>query len=384
MSARFIQSVEPAGRGLRVAWGDGHRSEFHYTWLRDNCPCAACRHPDTLEAILDPAAAPGSPGDIEAAEVTVVEGSIHVAWRGAPHLSVFDPGWLRDHCYSDAARAARRRKPAGWGARSLLEVMPVFACSDLMSSDAALLSWLRASRDLGVALVRGVPPLPGEVMRVALRVSFVQRTNFGVIFDVRAKQRPTSNAYTALELPLHTDLPHHQHQPGYQLFHCLSSDAVGGASLLADGFEAAEALRERDPGAFALLTRLPVGFRYQDGDADHFFEGPVIGLDHTGAVSEIRFAPNVVAPLDVPHAVMEPMRRAYHAFAAILSEPRFRRCIRLEPGDLLVTDNLRVLHGREAFDPATGERRLQGCYVDRSEWSSRIRVLERALGASGA
>ncbi len=44
---------------------------------------------------------------------------------------------------------------------------------------------------------------------------------------------------------------------------------------------------------------------------------------------------------------------------------------------MVVFDNRRVLHGREAFDPASGYRRLLGCYVDRGEWDSRIRVLSR-------
>jgi len=41
------------------------------------------------------------------------------------------------------------------------------------------------------------------------------------------------------------------------------------------------------------------------------------------------------------------------------------------------SDTRRVLHGRAAFDPSTGRRHLQGCYVDRDQLLSRIRVLER-------
>jgi hypothetical protein len=50
---------------------------------------------------------------------------------------------------------------------------------------------------------------------------------------------------------------------------------------------------------------------------------------------------------------------------------------RLEPGDAWVFDNRRMLHARTAFDPSTGRRHLQGCYVDRDELLSRIRILER-------
>ena len=44
-------------------------------------------------------------------------------------------------------------------------------------------------------------------------------------------------------------------------------------------------------------------------------------------------------------------------------------------------DNRRILHARTAFDPGTGYRRLQGCYLDRDELHSRIRILDRRLRA---
>ena len=47
---------------------------------------------------------------------------------------------------------------------------------------------------------------------------------------------------------------------------------------------------------------------------------------------------------------------------------------KLEPGDLLTFDNWRVLHGRQAYQPSTGMRHLQGCYVDRDEVLSRLRM----------
>jgi gamma-butyrobetaine dioxygenase len=40
-----------------------------------------------------------------------------------------------------------------------------------------------------------------------------------------------------------------------------------------------------------------------------------------------------------------------------------------------VFDNRRVMHGRDAFDSSSGMRHLRGCYVDRTEFQSRLRVL---------
>jgi len=48
---------------------------------------------------------------------------------------------------------------------------------------------------------------------------------------------------------------------------------------------------------------------------------------------------------------------------------------------MAVFDNRRVLHGRQAFEP-TGRRHLRGCYVDRSEFQSRLRILEKASSLS--
>jgi len=48
----------------------------------------------------------------------------------------------------------------------------------------------------------------------------------------------------------------------------------------------------------------------------------------------------------------------------------------LTPGDVLVTNNWRVLHGRTEF---TGDRRLSGAYIRMQDFISKTRVLDRNL-----
>ena len=62
---------------------------------------------------------------------------------------------------------------------------------------------------------------------------------------------------------------------------------------------------------------------------------------------------------------MLPTYRALRAFGRILVSGRHELRIRLQPGDVMCFDNYRVLHGRAEFDPNSGPRHLQGCYVDR-------------------
>ena len=44
-------------------------------------------------------------------------------------------------------------------------------------------------------------------------------------------------------------------------------------------------------------------------------------------------------------------------------------------GDLFSFNNRRVLHGRKAFDMNSGNRHLQGYYIDRDEIESRLNFL---------
>ena len=39
---------------LRIVWEDGHRSEYTFRYLRQNCPCAVCKDEWTGERLLDP------------------------------------------------------------------------------------------------------------------------------------------------------------------------------------------------------------------------------------------------------------------------------------------------------------------------------------------
>jgi gamma-butyrobetaine dioxygenase len=60
--------------------------------------------------------------------------------------------------------------------------------------------------------------------------------------------------------------------------------------------------------------------------------------------------------------------------------PTARVTSHLEPGDVMVFHNRRVLHGRAAFDPRRGRRHLHGVYVDVDEWASRLRMLRAGRG----
>ena len=368
-----VSTVELGETSIRVAWDADGDSEYHYIWLRDNCRCLQCRHPETKERTFDLL---GVPEDIRALSAeTAADGSLHVIWENGGHTSTYEATWLLQHCYS--------RRRAGPSARVLWDaalVMPTFTHDDVMGDDAALLSYLRALRSHGVCMMHGVPVQERQALRVAERIGLPRRSNFGRHFDVASVPRPNSSAYTALHLHCHTDLPYYELPPGYQLLHCLRNDATGGESVLVDGFNVVQALRSMDPSAFEVLATVPLDFGYEDEETDARYRAPAIGLDGDGNIDELRFNTPVVGPLNVPADRMLEVYRAHRGLAALIRDPRFELRYRFAAGDLVAIDNRRVLHGRTAFDAASGPRHLQGCYVDRDGLFSRMRVLERATG----
>lgn len=369
-----LTALRPQANRLELVWDDGRVSPFHHQWLRDNCPCGECVYAVTREQVLEII---DVPADLAPERAAIELGHLCVHWSDG-HRSQYDPGWLRAHAYDDDSRAERlaaRRTSRVWHSDF---AVPAFQHEQLMDDDAALLEWMLALRDLGLSRVDGVPTAPGSLHSIAQRIAFIRETNFGVLFDVKSKAAAAdSNAYTAFNLPLHTDLPTRELQPGLQFLHCLVNDADGGDSVFVDGFAIARALREELPEDFRTLCEMPIEFRNKDRRSDYRCLAPVIALDALGEVSEIRIANFLRGPFDAPAERMEALYHAWRAFLTLTRDPRFRLQQKLRAGQMWCFDNRRTLHARTAFDPASGERHLQGCYVDRDELLSRILVLQR-------
>ena len=323
-------------------------------WLRDNCPCPKCLHPITRERTITLIDVPDT-GD--AAVSTDGAGTVTVDWGGG-HVGVFSADLFE-------ARADLATAPTG-----LVTVLRL----DYSRLDTAsgIKHWLESMLTNGAIVVEHTPNVDGEVVRLAERIGYARPTNFGTIFDVRSKPDPNNSAYTAAGLDLHTDLPNWAGPPDFQFLHALANEASGGDSTLADGVAIANTLREKEPDAFEVLATTPVPFRFHDSDDDIRFTSPIIETDADGNPVAIRFN-NWIR--DIDPSAGDTFYDAYMVLWRMLRDPANVLTLRLVAGDTLCFDNRRILHGRTEFDPQSGHRHLQGCYVDRDMVESRLRKL---------
>lgn len=367
-----LQSACQKQYGLDLIWSNGVTSHFHYLWLRDNCPTTL--HPDTQERVFDLLSVPA---DIRPVELTIENDWLVVVWSEQQHRSEFSGEWLYEHAYSGDLIPENRPAAKSWDS-TFLDTIYSADFDDLMQDDMALFQWMKQLDQDGLSLVKKMPSTSSALDDVSSRIEYQRQTNFGVTFEVQSEPKPINLAYTSLALPLHTDLSNFETPPGYQFLHCLANDCEGGESIFADGLRVLEDMRTEMPTHFDLLVNHAVPFRFHDDKHDIRHHHPVINLDHNGNIVELKYNAHLAGVFDLPEAIMHDYYIAYRDLMARLRSDKYRINFRSSEGTMTVFDNRRVLHGREAF-AATGKRHLRGCYIDRTEFQSRLRTLGKHL-----
>jgi gamma-butyrobetaine dioxygenase len=371
--AMQILSVQPRGGALTVLWSDGSSVDYPYPFLRDNDP--ADFHPQTQERLFDLLSVPENQ---EPASITLANDAILIDWAGSTGCSVIDAQWLSDHRPGQRSADPADIAAMTWGS-GFVHDLPRFDASAILQNETAFRDWLVATKRYGLSVVQGLRDDEAAGVEIGERVGFLRRSNFGITFRVETKPDPNNLAYTAHALALHTDLPNQELPPGFQFLHCIRNEADGGGSVFADAFRIADHVRDLDAEAFHLLTRIPIPYRFHDRDYDIRVHRPLVGLDERGRVFDVRYSAHLMDAFDMEAEVMIAYYRALRLFMAETRNAANIIAFKLCAGEMVVFDNRRVLHGREAFDPATGHRLLKGFYVDRGEFDSRIRVISRRL-----
>ena len=366
-----IQSIRIKPRWLEIDWRDGHRSQFYYIWLFDNCQDHSSLAPGTTQKLVDILRCPERPHP-EHVHVSA-EGELTIHWaEPVGRVNTYSINWLRQH--DDSTRQSTRHLDRRLWDRTKQHELRFFDYHD-MNDQHVKLGWIACLINDGFSLLQGCPVVPGTIEELAGRLGYIRETNYGRWFDVKPASDAKNLAYSSQGLSVHTDNPYRHPVPGIQLLHCLVADELGGQTTLVDGFRVAEELRAMDYDGFRLLARIPRQFRYSD-DVSHFeWQTPIVRLDEHGEVSGIRFNIRAESVFSAPADLIEPYYHAYRKFVELLNDERFRLQIKLKPGDLLAVDNERVLHGRTGFDEGYSQRHLQGAYIDRDELQSRYRVL---------
>lgn len=360
------------GRAVSVEWSTGERTSFNVLWLRDNCPSGG----DKRSAFRTFSVAEL---DLSLTVTGVAaDDDVSIDYSNG-HRSQFDAVWL----YANRPGVVAASPSSGWRSDADLTTLDM---ADVRT-DTGWCELLEAVSIRGAAVVTDVSPNNEGSSELAAKLGHVRETDFGRFFDIISEPDVWTMSQSTSAMDPHTDDPYRYTPSGVSILHCFESSPTGGGrSTLVDGFAVAEAIRAEAPGAFDLLTSVAVPWvrhrteSVDQGEAVHLIaHAPVISLDRDGAVAGIRFHERSMGTLDIVSELMDGYYRALVEFTKRIRSAEFQWEHGLQPGEAIVFDNQRMLHGRTAFDGDPGRRHLRLCTVDRDQVHSALRLLREQM-----
>jgi trimethyllysine dioxygenase len=358
---------------LTITWDDGATTIYPWIWLRDHAHDEETFHPITMQRNIHTASI--DPG-ITASEVKVVDGEVAITWKTGDS-STLPVAFLAQFRTPGTASVSLGIDPVLWDASSIGEG-PRTSYEAIMSSDEGMLEWLTNLIKFGFGLAVGVPATGEATKELLEKIAYIRRSIFGGFWEFEADMSKADTAYTNIELLSHTDSTYSNDAP-VQLLHCLYFEGQGGESTIADSFNVAAELKKENPRYYEVLSTVLIPGQYI-GDGAHLMAmRPVLRHDHLGNLVQVSFNNADRAPFLLPADEMVEFYDALRAFDRLSNEHRLQWRHQLEPGEAMLFDNWRVMHGRASYQ---GGRKLCGAYLNHEDVESRIRMARAGIKAA--
>jgi gamma-butyrobetaine dioxygenase len=350
-------------------------------WLRDVCSCEKCVDPHSGQKSFATTQLDFLPAvrSIERHD----DGSLTVVWANDPVSGGEDHTSVYPASIGDSFLKVLRRDL--WD-REIYEKEREkcrISYADWMAGGSEFWDAMAALSTKGLVFVYDVPEGDEQaVERIGEQIGALQETFYGRTWDVVSKPQAENVAYTNQFLGLHQDLLYYPDPPRVQLLHCLSNECEGGESLFSDGVYAAMLFAARRTATFLALTHHPTAYHYNKNGNVHYAERPVVKARHgqwATMVDNVWWSPPFQAPFPMSNSQTGAWYLAAKQFQVEIERPEHMVEYRLQPGECVVFDNWRVLHGRRQFNSSSGKRHLKGTYIDDATYRAKFEDMPAPL-----
>ena len=348
---------------------DGVKKEIHPFWLRERVNGDKFVDIKTKQRLFDPTQIQEN---IKINDINLSNDFLEVTFNDGAFTKLSIQELIKEFSNNNFIKLIKKVE---WD--SSLNDFNIFEFKENLSEKEEMYNALISFYKYGFVIFKNVPTKDNFLINFANSIGSVRRTNFGEFFNVKSKPNPNDLAYTSLPLAPHTDNPYRNPVPCIQILHCIENNVQGGLSTLVDGFTVTEKLKKDFPKYYKILREVKVRFQFVDQNVVLEDWAEMIRVDQNGEFKQVRFSPR----LDfVPLLDLDKLELYYNArkkISELYNSDKYRIQFKLSPGDLLMMDNYRLLHGRTAYDSNEGDRFLQGCYIDFDSSDGKLKHLKR-------
>ena len=347
----------------------GLKKEIHPFWLRERVNGDIYIDKGTQQRLFDPTELKEN---IEINNLNLSNDFLEITFNDGAYTKLAIKNILKEFSNKNEVKDINKIE---WD--SSLKKYNIFKFKDNFFEDKEMYKALINFYQYGFVIFKEVPTKNNFIVNFANSIGSIRRTNFGEFFNVRSKPNPNDLAYTSMSLAPHTDNPYRNPVPCIQMLQCIENKVSGGLSTLVDGYTVSQKLKKKFPDYYKILTEIKVRFQFVDNSVVLEDWSEMIHVDEDGYFKQVRFSPR----LDfVPLMDKEKLELFYSArkkISELYNSNKYKIEFKLSPGDLLMMDNHRLLHGRTSYDANEGNRFLQGCYIDYDSTEGKLRHLKR-------
>jgi gamma-butyrobetaine dioxygenase len=345
------------------------KTEIHPIWLRERVRNEEFLDKDNDQRLFDPS----SLNNINIKNAKIDNDTLELTFNDGVS-SKFEINKLTSELL-DSENLLNTVKQKFWD--SSLKNNPTYQFKENFYDSKNMYDLLKSFYEYGFVIVKNVPIQNNYIVDFANSMGCIRPTNFGEFFNVRSVPNPNDLAYTSLALSPHTDNPYRKPVPCIQVLHCIENEVRGGFSTLVDGFKVATHLKKNNHEYFEILTKIKVKFKFTDKNVVLENKGELIELDEENNLKQVRFNTRLDYVPILEKKKLDLYYKARKKISDLYNSEKFRIEFKLMPGDIIMMDNHRLLHGRTVYDANEGKRLLQGCYIDHDSSEGKLRHLKR-------
>ena len=290
---------------------------------------------------------------------------INILWSDSESFIKYSAKFLQDNLIK---KEFKNHKYFLWKSKDIDDQV-YLNYNDVLSKDGFKF-FLKNLYEFGFCVIKNCKTEMETVETIANKIGYVRESIFGGLWEFESNENMADSAYTQEELRPHTDSTYSKDAPGLQLLLCCDYNATGGESIMVDGFKIAETLK-KEKEIFDILSNIEVPGRYVGDGVILEASRPVFKFNSKEELVQVSFNNYDRAEFRIENQLMLKFYDAIKKFDNLANKVEFQWRHILKPGELLIFNNWRILHGRGSFK---GKRKMSGCYINMEDFESICKI----------